>query len=257
MPRARTLLLPDPSPAVLLRPRIPDDGDTIVITGTRGTGKTTLGQRSLKRDVIRDGRKALVFDAVGDIEKYLVRGAATGDRISSRLVARVRSIEEAADAMRSRGFLVKERSPVRVLLIQPDASFSTRAARSLFVALASIREGWVLFADEAEQLWPLSLPQGPESDLLGMIRNKRQRLYAVTNYTQALAPRLRQLAQHACVFGGDSPRYVKGCEWFGDTSLFEPALGLEQFHYLHRAPGRARMGTPLPVRHAITGKLPW
>lgn len=248
-----------PIEAVLRRPRIARDGYRVFACGESGSGKSTLAYRSVIRDVVRDGRIALVYDADGSSSDALTNGCAWRQRLARDLVAEVRSVSDARDALKRSGvFGWFRRSPIRVLVVPALKFSSPRDARALWLELAdsdSRARGWALLADEADEIFPLSLPQtGPTQRVLRAVRNRSQVLYATSNYPQSTAPRLRQLAQHACVFRGATARYVKACEWFGESQWFEDALSLKQFEFLYRRSGE---GAPLPTLHALGSKLPW
>lgn len=241
----------------LSHPCIPRDGDRVLCLGQSGSGKSTIAARSLVRDVIDDGRKALIFDPTEDVATYLTRGGAASKPIASELVAFVRSRGEAREALGG-GTLAQwfRRSPVRVLVLS-GKRMKLAAAAALWCSLALDRErdGWVLFADEANLIFPLSLSMKHDAfQLLTLVRNRRQRLYGTCNYPATLAPQLRANAEHACVFSLTNTHQVEACEWFGSAEWFEGALELEKFHYLYRGRG-AR--APLPVFSAVEDPLPW
>lgn len=247
-----------PDAHTLAHPSIPRDGDRIFLAGASGCGKTTLAARSLVRDVIEHGRKALVYDPTGDVRAYLLKGGAASDPIASDLVATVASPEDARRAL-ARGGLTSwfARSPVRVLCVSVSRSLDYAAAAKLWLELADsdARRGWVLFADEADTIFPVSLsPKGPALRVLGLTRNRRQRLYATCNYPAMSAPRLRALSAHACVFTLTNHESVRACSWFGEWEWYERALALPKFSYLYRGPGGV---DPLPVLDARSGAIPW
>lgn len=247
-----------PSEHRLLHPRIARDGYRVLCAGTSGTGKTTLALRSLLHDVAEDGRFALVYDADGATADALVTGSAWRQRLPRELVAEVRSLSDVRDALGRAGPLGWfKRSPVRVLVVPALKMPTIAAARSLWLSIADSKraKGWALLADEADELFPLSLPQkGPTQKVLRAIRNQKQILYATTNYPQSCSPRLRQLTQHACIFAGENEEFVKACRWFGDANWFTRARGLPNFHYLYRAP---RAEAPLPILHALNDAIVW
>jgi hypothetical protein len=145
------------------------------------------------------------------------------------------------------------------VLIVPVLKFDTpKQAIDLWLTVADkerLSRSWALLADEADELWPVSLPQrGPSQRVLRAIRNRSQVLYATCNYPQQSSPRLRQSIQHACVFRGVAEEYVDAMSKFGPSRWFDRALELDKFEYLYREPG-AR--APLPIRHALSSPLPW
>lgn len=248
-----------PSERVLRRPRIARDGFRVFACGESGSGKSTLAYRSVIRDVVRDGRIALVYDADGSSADALTSGCAWRQRLARDLVAEVRSLSDVREALKRSGvFGWFRRSPVRVLVV-PVLKFDTpKQAADLWLTIAdteSLSRSWALLADEADELWPVTLPQkGPSQRVLRAIRNRSQILYATCNFPQQSAPRLRQSAQHACVFRGLSEEYIDATSRFGSSKWFEGALRLERFEFIHRAAGAT---PPLPIRHALTSPLPW
>jgi hypothetical protein len=247
-----------PSEHRMEHPCIARDGYRVLAAGTSGTGKTTIALRSLLHDVSVDGRFALVYDADGATADALVKGSAWRQRLPRELVAEVRSMDDVRDALKRSGPLGWfRRSPVRVVVVPALRMPTVAAARALWLSIADSKRahGWALLADEADELFPLSLPQkGPTQRVLRAIRNNRQILYATTNYPQSTAPRLRQLTQHACIFAGENAEFVNACRWFGTAKYFEGALALKNFQYIYRAP---RGVPPLPVLHALEDAIPW
>lgn len=247
-----------PSDERCSKPLIPRDGDRITSIGQSGSGKTTVLARSLVRDIVDHGRKALLFDPTGDVTKYLLSGGAANAPIAGDVVARVRSSREAREAMRDGGAIAWfRRSPVRVLSLTLEGSknYDELASLWLELALAKERNGWVLFADEADLLFPVSLSmKSPAMKLLGLIRNRRQRLYSTSNYMVTLSTRLRSNSEHACVFKLSNAKQVDACDWLGESDWFSRARTLEKFHFLYRGPGSEG---DLPELDARTDPLPW
>lgn len=247
-----------PSDERCAHPRIPRDGDRITSVGQSGSGKTTVLVRSLVRDIVDDGRKALLFDPTGDVTKYLLAGGAANEPLAADCVARVKSAGMAREALEGGGLSSWfARSPVRVLSLTLADVPTYDALMSLWLELAlhSDRDGWVLFADEGYLLFPTTLnPKQPAMKLLGLVRNRRQRLYTTANYMVMLATQLRSNTEHATVFRLSNQRQVDACEWLGDSDWFQRARALRKFQYLYRGPGA---DGDLPELNAITDALPW
>lgn len=247
-----------PSDERCAHPCIPRDGDRITSVGQSGSGKTTVLVRSLVRDVVDEGRKALLFDPTGDVTKYLLKGGAANEPLAAECVARVRSVGEAREQLEGGGVSAWfRRSPVRVLSLTLKECPTYDALMKLWLELAlhEDRDGWVLFADEGYLLFPTTLnPKQPAMKLLGLVRNRRQRLYTTANYMVLLATQLRSNTEHACVFRLSNQRQVDACEWLGDSAWFERSRRLEKFRYLYRGPTTEG---ELPELSAITSPLPW
>lgn len=251
------MALARPSEHTIMHPRIPDDGDRIMLCGVSGCGKTTYAVAAMQYDVVACGRKALVFDPTGDVETQLVAGNAATAGVDPRIIARVASKEDFARVF-ARGTIFNwfARSPIRIAVIRVTKRLDYEQAARLFVDLADDeqRRGWVLFADESDLIFPTSLStKGPQMRLLGLVRNRKQRLYATTNYPPMTAPRMRANTQHACVFRLMNTESISACKWFGESAWFERALTLEKFQFLHRGPSAK---APLPVLDA-RGSVPW
>lgn len=247
-----------PSDERCAHPRIPRDGDRILSVGQSGSGKTSIAVRSLVRDIVDDGRKALLFDPTGDVTKYLLKGGPANEPLAADCVRRVRSEGEAKEALSGGGIgSWFSRSPVRVLSLTLEEFDTQHDLISVWLKLArhKDRDGWVLFADEGYFIFPTTLSnKSPAQSLLTLVRNRRQRLYVTANYMVYVATQLRSNAEHATVFRLSNEEQVDACKWLGSSEWFEGARALEKFRYLYRGPGA---DGDLPEYHALTDPLPW
>ncbi len=238
-----------------LRARYPRDGEIITVVGAPEVGKTTLIGRSLARDVIHHGRRAVVLDKTGDTGRYLVerfgvpqewtRTAHTHDQVERELRPGVHNLWRGA----------------RVVCITRHAHVAWKAQCEAWLKAMNVstREGWVYACDEAELVLPnRGQLRDAELDAIKLARNRRHRLYLATQRPQYLATIARSNTKHVCVMHSDSDAVVDpGCREFGNPELFARATALPKLHYLYRPRFRPDETAPLEMRHALEDDLPW
>lgn len=235
------------------------DGESIVIIGGPGCGKTTLACRSIATEVKASNRLALCLDPSGDVADRLQGKSAAAESVGREKIARVQTAEQAFASLRRPGLLSRIASPVRVVCFTIRKSEDPQHLVDEFLKAADDERarGAILNVDEAQLVWPSS-PRGAALRVVTMVRNRRQRLFATTQRPQLVATILRSNATHACVFRVRSYEAIDpGCREFGDPDRFDRALSLPRFHYLHSEAWTDNVAAELRVLHATNDRIPW
>jgi hypothetical protein len=236
------------------------DGESIVIIGGPGSGKTTLAARAIAMEVTRKGRLCFALDPSGDVVDRLTGESAANDTLPKDRIAKVQSAAAAFEALHRKLFFggkARTRVQVCVFALRKGVEPETLASEFLAACEDSRARGALLFVDEAQLLWPTA-PRGAALRVLTMLRNRGQRLYATTQRPQLVATTLRANATHACVFRVRSGKAIDpGCAEFGNVERFERCLKLERFKYLHAPAWAPDPDVDLEEFNGLKDPIPW
>jgi hypothetical protein len=242
---------------------LPKDGSITIFAGTAGSGKTTLVQREVVRQVRESYRKVLLLDPTGDILRYITEGSASRDRIPAGLCKVVHNARSARYAWqpRKRSVFEPEQPGARVVALQRKKGVPLEALDAAFIELLNDDAeglGLVAAADEVELLYENSRVTGPVLESLKLHRNRKQTLLFAMQRPQLAHVLLRSNAARVCLFAVNSRTIVeRGTAEWGDFD-WDRALRLPQFRYLYRGGFKdVRYGEPLPEYHAVEDKIPW
>jgi hypothetical protein len=241
-----------------------------VIDGAPGWGKSTIVARAVARDLLENGRRAVIHDPTGSIVRYCIERFG----VPREWCVRVATAKAAREHYRWGWFkrLWTGLSGARLISMgRVNGKGNVRCLAHQFIEVAhDAKEGWVYGTDEAEMAFsPRELPEkckhcnlemleDKRTEVIKYARNNRVRLYAAGQRPQHTMTLLRSNAAMACVFHADSRAFVEqGCSEFGDPSLFEEAYSLECFEYLFRAKERPDELAPFPLYHALEDPIPW
>lgn len=220
-------------------------GGILAIVGSAGSGKSTTSARVLARDY-RAGATLVIFDPTGDLSRYLLDFGIGVDEITV-----VRTLKDANSALAFGR---------RIIVLHSGSVRDTDALILAWQTLASeLRAGFVYACDEAEFVLP-NVAHGKNSLLISIVimaRNRHCRIVLCAKKPQRLHIDARGNALWVMCFRADSHSFVdRGCNEFGESSLYEPAYELPVGHYLYRGPFSPSAFEPLPKFDGRRDPLP-
>lgn len=242
-----------------VRATLPRDGTITLVLGRPGMGKTTLFGRLVARDVLRDGRRAVLLDYTGDtLARVVGESASKGAGVPRdwcRKAHDAAGVWAAFDGRADSIFAPQPRAMVVSMQLRAGQDPKHLAAEFLAVMDAERARGLVFVCDQAEQLFPNKAAEGAGMRALAWTRNRQQTLYAASHRAAILSTLLRSNATHALIYCLRSARDIAALSDFGEPEEFAAATQLPQFVYLH-APGTRPPGAPLRRLHTLADPLP-